>query len=187
MNKLNILKKVLSEIQGPPPVSDKTIDNNSGQVNSGLVNLMDDTADEQVVKGLSIDFARALNDRDFERLDGRAEYYLYTVDHLIEIIKNNDEENTTKLFTQNKIKSKYEDCEFISVTFTADQEQAVVVYNVRTCVLSADDKYFKGLNKKNNKKNRIIAGAPFNTTYTLLVKKEKGTWKIDKFEAAEVI
>jgi len=61
----------------------------------------------------------------------------------------------------------------------------VLVYNVRTTVLSADDKYFKELNKKNNKKNRISAGTPFSTTYTLLVKTVKGTWKIDKFEASK--
>ena len=185
MNKLNIIKNVLKVIQGSLPVSDGAINNNCGQVDSEADDLKDDTADEQAIKGLSRDFAKALTDRDFERLDGRAEYHLYTVDHLIELIKNNDEQNTIKLFNENKIKSKYEDCEFLSITFSADQEQVVVVYNVRTCVVSADDKYFKELNKKNNKKNRISGGTPFSTTYTLLVKKEKGTWKIDKFEASE--
>ncbi len=185
MNKLNIIQKVLEVIQESLPVSDGTINNNCGKVDSEAATLTDDTADEQAIKGLSRDFAKALNDRDFERLDGRAEYHLYTVDHLIELIKNNDEQSTIKLFNENKIKSKYEDCEFLSITFSADQEQAVVVYNVRTCVVSADDKYFKERNKKNNKKNRISEGTPFSTTYTLLVKKEKGPWKIDKFEASE--
>ena len=185
MNKLNIMQKVFEVIQESLPVSDGTINNNCGKVDSGAATLTDDTADEQVIKGLSRDFAKALNDRDFERLDGRAEYHLYTVDHLIKLIKNNDEQNTIKLFNENKIKSKYEDCEFLSITFSADQEQAEVVYNVRTCVVSAADKYFKELNKKNNKKNRISGGTPFSTNYTLLVKKEKGTWKIDKFEASE--
>jgi len=130
-------------------------------------------------------FVKALTDRDFECLDGRAEYHLYTVDHLIGLIKNSDEQSTIKLFNENKIKSKYEDCEFLSITFSADQEQAEVVYNLRICVVSADDKYFKKLNKKNNKNNRISGGTPFSTNYTLLVKKEKGTWKVDKSEASE--
>lgn len=185
MNKQNIIQKVLEVIQESLPVSDGTIKNNCGQVDSMAAILTDDTADEQAIKGLSRDFAKALTDRDFECLDGRAEYHFYTVDHLIELIKNSDEQSTIQLFNENKIKSKYEDCEFLSINFSADQEQAVVVYNVRTCVVSADDKYFKGLNKKNNKKNRISGGTPFSTTYTLLVKKEKGTWKIDKFEASE--
>ena len=186
MNKLNIMQKVLEVIQESLPVSDGTINDNCGKVDSGAVTLTDDTADEQVIKGLSRDFAKALNDRDFEHLDGRAEYHLYTVDHLIELIKNNDEQSTIKLFNENKIKSKYEDCEFLSVTFNVDQEQAVVVYNVSTCVVSADNKYFKELNKKNTKKNRISKGTPFSIAYTLIVKKEKGTWKIDKFETSEI-
>ena len=185
MNKLNIIKKALAVIQGSLPVSDRTINYNCSQDVTGAADLMDDTTDEQVIKRLSRDFAKALTDRDFERLDGRAEYHLYTVDHLIELIKNNDGQNTIKLFNENKIKSKYEDCEFLSITISADQEQAVLVYNVRTTVLSADDKYFKELNKKNNKKHRISAGTPFSTTYTLLVKKVKGTWKIDKCEASK--
>jgi len=185
MNKQNIIQKVLEVIQESLPVSDGTIQNNCGQVDSMVATLRDDTADEQAIKGLSRDFAKALTDRDFERLDGRAEYHLYTMDHLIELIKNSDEQSTKKLFNENKIKSKYEDCEFLSITFSADQEQAVVIYNVRTCVVSADAKYFKELNKKNNKKNTISGGTPFNTTYTLSVKKERGTWKIGKFEASE--
>jgi hypothetical protein len=52
-------------------------------------------------------------------------------------------------------------------------------------VVSADDKYFKKLNKKNDKKNKISEETPFTITYTLLVKKEKGTWKIGKFEVSE--
>ena len=180
MNKLNIMQKVMEVIQESLPISDGT--NNCGKGDSGAATLTDDTADEQEIKGLSRDFAKALNDRDFESLEGRAEYHLYTVDHLIKLIKKNDEQSTIKLFNENKIKSKYEDCTFLSITFSADQEQTVVVYNVRTCVVSADDKYFKELNKK-NKKNRISRGTPFSTTYTLLAKKEKGTWKIDKFEA----
>ncbi len=48
MNKLNIIKKVLSVIQGSQPVSDRTVNNNCGQVDSGVVNLMDETADESV-------------------------------------------------------------------------------------------------------------------------------------------
>lgn len=185
MNMLNIIKKLLAVIQESPPVPDRIINNNCGQVDSEVENLMDDTVDEKSIKGLSRGFAKALIERDFEHLDGRAEYHLYTVDHLIELIKNNDEQNTIKLFNENKIKSKYEDCEFLSITFSADQEQAVVVYNVRTCVVSAEDKYFKELNKKNNKKNRISGGTPFSTTYTLVVKKEKGTWKVDKFETSK--
>lgn len=184
MNKLNIIKKVLEVIQESLPISDKTIDNNYGQVDSGVVNLIDDTADEQAIKGLSRDFVKVLNDRDFECLDGRAEYHLYTVDHLIELIKNNDEENTKKLFNENKIKSKYEDCEFLSINFSEDKEQAEVVYNVSTCMVNADDSYFKELNKKNNKKNIISAGTLFSTNYTLVVKKEKGAWKIDKFKTS---
>ncbi|WP_407308031.1 hypothetical protein [Desulfosporosinus sp. SB140] len=185
MNELTIIEKVLGVIQGSLPVTDRTIDNSCGQVDSEAMTLMEDTVDEQAVKRLSRDFAKALTERDFEHLDGRAEYHLYTVDHLIELIKNNDEQNTIKLFNENKIKSKYEDCEFLSITFTSDQEQAAVVYNVRTCLVSAEEKYFKELNKKNSKKNRISGGTPFSTTYTLTVKKEKGTWKIDKFEASE--
>jgi len=185
MNKLDILKKILAVIQGSLPVSDKTINNDCGQVDSGEVMLMEDTADEEEIKRLSRNFAKALKDRDFEHLDGRSEYHLYTMDHLIELVKNNDEQNTVSFIKENKIKSKYENCEFLSITISADQEQAEVVYNVRTCVVSADDKYYKELNKKNNKKNRISEGTPFSTTYTLLVKKERETWKIDKFEASE--
>ncbi len=185
MNKLNILQKVLEVIQESLPVSDGTINRNSGQIENEAATLTDDTADEQAIKGLSRDFAKSLTDRDFEHLDGRVEYHLYTVDHLIELIKNSDEQSTIKLFNENKIKSKYEDCEFLTITFSADQEQAVVVYNVRTCVVSADGKYFKELNKKNDKKNKISGGTPFSTTYTLTVKKERGTWKIGKFEASE--
>jgi hypothetical protein len=185
MNKLDIMQKVLAVIHESLSVSDGTINNNCGQIDNGAATLTDDTADEQAIKGLSRDFAKALTDRDFERLDGRAEYHLYTVDHLIELIKNSDEQSTIKLFNENKIKSKYEDCEFLTITFSADQEQAVVVYNVRTCVVSANGKYFKELNKKNNKKNTISGGTPFSTTYTLTVKKERGTWKIGKFKASE--
>ncbi|MDR3600480.1 MAG: hypothetical protein P4L49_08390 [Desulfosporosinus sp.] len=185
MNKLNIIQKVWEAIQESLPVTDGTINNNCGPVDSGAAPLMDDTVDEQVIKELCRNFAKALTDRDFERLDGRAEYHLYTVDHLIELIKNNDEQNTIKLFNENKIKSKYEDCEFLSITFSEDQEQALVVYNVRTCMVSADNKYFKELNKKNDKKNTISRGTPFSTTYTLLVKKDRETWRIDKLEASE--
>lgn len=182
MNMQNIKEKVLKVIQGSPSVLDKTFNTNCSQVDS-----VDDTMDEKAIKGLLRDFAKALNERDFEHLDGRSEYHLYTVDHLIELIKNNDEQNTIKLFNENKIKSKYEDCEFLSVTFSENQEQAVVVYDVKTCVVSANDKYFKGLNKKSNKKTTISEGTPFCITYTLIVKREKGTWKIDKVEVSEEI
>jgi len=185
MNKLNIMEKLLAVIQESLHVSDGTINNNCGQIENGAATLTNDTVEEQAIKELSRDFAKALNNRDFERLDGRAEYHLYTVDHLIELIKNSDEQSTIKLFNENRIKSKYEDCEFLSITFSADQEQAVVVYSVRTCMVSADSKYFKELNKKNNKKNTISSGTPFSTTYTLTVKKERGIWKIGKFEASE--
>lgn len=185
MNKQNIIQKVLEVIQESLPISDGTINNNCGQVDSMAATLTDDTEVEQAIKALSRDFAKALTDRDFECLDGRAEYHLYTVDQLIELIKNNDEQNTIKLFNENKIKSKYEDCEFLTITLSADQEQAEVVYNVRICVVSGNDKYFNELNKKNNKKDKISRGNSFSTNYTLLVKKEKGTWKIDKFEASE--
>lgn len=189
MNKLNIMQKVFEVIQESLPVPDGAINSNcdSGKVDSRPATLTDDTANEQAIKKLSKDFAKALNDRDVACLDGRAEYHLYTVDHLIRLIRNNDEQNTLKLLNENKIKAKYEDCEFLSITFSADQEQAEVVYNVRTCVVSADDKYFKELNKKNHKNDRIKAGTPFSTKYTLLVKKEKGTWKIDKFVASQEI
>ena len=109
MSKLDIMQKVFDVIQEALPVSEETINNNRGTVDSGAATLTDDTVDEQVIKGLSRDFVKALNDRDFEHLDGRAEYHLYTVDHLIKLIKNNDEQNTIKLFNENKIKSKYED------------------------------------------------------------------------------
>jgi len=52
-------------------------------------------------------------------------------------------------------------------------------------VVSADNKYFKELNKKTDKKNKISSGTSFSTIYTLSVKKEKGTWKVDKFKASE--
>lgn len=187
MNKHHFLQKVLEVIQESLPVSDGTINNNSDQDDSMATALTDDTENEQAIKDLCWDFAEVLNDRDFEHLDGRAEYHLYTMDHLIKLIKNSDEQSIIKMFNENKIKSKYEDCEFLSITFSEDQEQALVVYNVRTCVVSADGKYFKELNKKNNKKNIISVGTPFSTTYTVTVKKERGIWKIDKFEASEVI
>ncbi|MDD2233765.1 MAG: hypothetical protein PHZ11_01380 [Desulfitobacteriaceae bacterium] len=185
MNKLNIIQKVLEVIQESLSVSDGSINNNCSQVDSGTATLTDDTVDEQAIKELSREFAKTLNDRDFESLDGRAEYHLYTVDHIIELIKNNDEQNTIRLFKENKIKSKYEDCEFLLITFSSDQEQAVVVYNVKTCLISAESKYFKELNKKSNNKNRISKGNSFSISYTLIVKKERGTWKIDKFEVSK--
>jgi hypothetical protein len=181
MSKLSILKNVLEVIQESLPVSDSNIDT---QVNNEEAKTIDDSAHNMPIMELARDFAKILNDRNFECLDGRAEYHLYTVDHLIELIKNNDEQNTINLFRENKIKSRFEDFELLSVTFSADQGQAEVVCNVRTCIISAEDKYLKGLNKKTNKKNRISAGTPFCTTYTLLVKNEKGTWKIDKFEVS---
>jgi len=185
MNKQNILLKVLEVIQESLPAENGTIKNNSGGFDSSAATVTDDTVDEQAIKDLSRDFAEALNERDFEHLDGRAEYHLYTLDHLIQLIKNSDEQGVRKLFSENKIKSTYEDCEFLSITFLEDQEEAVVVYNVRTCVVSADGKYFKELNKKNKKKNKISVGTSFSTTYTVTVKKERGFWKIDKFEASE--
>ena len=185
MNKQHILQKVLEVIQESLPVSDGTIKNNSGEGDSTAENLTENTAEEQAIIDLSRDFAYALTERDYETLDGRAEYHLYTLDHLIELIKKSDEQGTIKLFNENKIKSKYEDCEFLSIDFSEDQEQAVVIYNVRTCVVSADGKYFKELNKKNKKKNKISDGTPFSTTYTLTVKKEREIWKIDKFKASD--
>lgn len=189
MSKQHILLKVLEVIQESLPVSDVTINtSNSAEVDSIAATLTDDTADEQAIQELARDFAIALNERDFELLDGRAEYHLYTMDHLIKLIKNGDEQSTIKLFNENKIISKYEDCEFLSLDFSEEQELAEVVYSVRTCVVSADGKYFKELNKKNkkkDKKSKISAGTPFSTTYTLLVKKERGIWKIDKVEATE--
>ena len=88
MNKLNIMEKLLAVIQESLHVSDGTINNNCGQIENGAATLTNDTVEEQAIKELSRDFAKALNNRDFERLDGRAEYHLYTVDHLIELIKN---------------------------------------------------------------------------------------------------
>lgn len=185
MDKRDILKKVLEVIQGSMTDSDSdsegALHHSSGQIDGGAAN----STDEQAIISLSWEFAKALNDRNFECLDGRAEYHFYTLDHLIELLKNNDEQNTINAFNEHKIHSKFEDCEFISITFSEDREQAEVVYNVRTCVESANDSYLKQLNKKNNKKNRISAGTPFNTKYQLVVKKERGTWKVDKFEASE--
>ena len=174
MNKLNIMQKLLEVIQESLPASDGSINSNCSQGDGSTATLTVDTADEQAIKELSRVFAKILNDRDFETLDGRAEYHLYTVDHMIELIKNNDEQNTIKLFKEYKIKSQYEDCEFISITFSSDQEQAAVVYNVSICLISAEGKYFKKLNRKSNHKNRINKGSPFSITYTLIVKKERG-------------
>lgn len=147
--------------------------------------LTDEILRRQDVMSLSWEFAKALNDRNFEYLDARAEYHFYTLDHLIELLKNNDEQNTINLFNEYKIQSKFEDCEFVAITFRGDREQAEVVCNVRTCVEGATDSYLKQLNKKNSKKNRISPGTPFDTKYTLVVKKERGTWKVDKFTASE--
>ncbi|WP_088227612.1 hypothetical protein [Desulfosporosinus sp. FKB] len=183
--KTEVLKKVLTDILGSLTAQDKTIDNNPRPDEGHAVANIEDTEEMQAIKRLCQNFAKALTARDYESLDGRAEYHLYTVDHLIKLVQNNDEQNTIKILTDNKIKSKYEDCEFLSITLSEDQEEAEVVYNVKTCVISAEDKYFKELNKKNNKKNRINIGTPFSTAYTLLVKKEKGTWKVDNFEASD--
>jgi len=189
MNKLNIIQKVFEVIQESLPVPDGTINDNydGSKVDSRPATLTDDTVNEQEIKELCEDFAKAINDRDVAYLDGRAEYHLYTVDHLIRLIRTNDEQNTLKVLNENRIKSKYEDCEFFSINFSADHEEAEVIYVVRTSVISADDKYFKQLNKKNNKNDRIKPGTPYSTKYTLLVKKEKGTWKIDKFVASQEI
>lgn len=183
MKKLNILKEFLTTIQESIPASDPN--SNNDPIDCESVNSMDYSSEEQAIRTLSIDFAKSLNDRDFEHLDSRAEYHLYTVDHLIELIKSNDEQTTANFLHENKIKAKYESCEFVSITFSENMEQATVVYNVKIYLISAEGKYFKELNKNNNTKTKISKGTPFSTTYTLLVKKEKGTWKIDKFKASE--
>lgn len=180
-----VINKLFEIIKESITSLDNDANKSNGQIDSESKKLTDDMENEQAIKKLSRDFAKALNDRNFEYLDGRAEYHLYTLDYLIELIKNNDEQNTINVFNENKIKSKYEDCEFLTITLTEDRNQAEVVYNVRTCVISAEDKYFKLLNKKNNKKNQISAGTPFTNCYTLVLKKEKGIWKIDKFESSE--
>ena len=104
MNKHHILQKVLEVIQESLPVSDGTINNNSDQDDNMATALTDDTENEQAIKDLCWDFAKVLNDRDFEHLDGRAEYHLYTMDHLIKLIKNSDEQSIIKMFKENKIK-----------------------------------------------------------------------------------
>lgn len=182
MDKQSIANKLFGAIK---EYMDETVNNSREPIDSGTAALTDSIEIEQIIMALAMNFAKALNDRDFEHLDGRAEYHLYTVDHLIELIKNNDEQNTINLFNENRIKSKYEDCEFLTITFSEDKEQAEVIYNVKTCIISAEDKYFKSLNKKNNKKNRISAGTSFTNCYTLIVKMDKGTWKIDKFESSK--
>lgn len=183
MIKSGIIKKASELIIGPRTATNEAIDNNKGQTEA--VAFREDTEDEQAIKELSRNFAQALNDRDYEHLDSRSEYHLYTVDHLIELIKSDDEQNTKNLIIENKIKSKFEDCEFVSITFSEDKEQAKVVCNVLICIISAGEGYFKLLNKKNNKKTRINEGTPFRTAYTLIVKKEKGIWKVDEFDASQ--
>lgn len=185
MSKLKILREVLEAIQKAQPIEDTNVMNTSNQAGGESVNFIEETQEEKEITTLSRNFAKALNDRNYEHLDGRAEYHLYTVDHLIKLIKNNDEENTKKLLTENKIKSKFEDCEFISLEFNDDRMEAEVVCNVRIRMVEATENYLKTLNKKNNKKNQISAGNSFRTTYKLVVKNEKGCWKIDKFETSE--
>jgi hypothetical protein len=181
MNALSIIKKVLEIIQESMPAPNQTIDYTNHEENLEGAKSFQMT-DTSAITNLARDFAKALNDRDFNSLDSRAEYHLYTVDHLVELVKNNDEENTLKTFKNYKIQSKYEDCEFLSITLNNSKDQAEVVYNVITCVVNADDKYFKELNKKRSKENQITQGTPFSTSYTLSVKKEKGLCKVDKFE-----
>ncbi|AFM41718.1 hypothetical protein Desaci_2793 [Desulfosporosinus acidiphilus SJ4] len=181
----NILKKVLTVIEGSLPVPDGAVNSNSSPEESGTVTKIGDTEVVQALKELAVKFAEALTHRDYECLDGRAEYYLYTVDHLVELIKNNDEQNTINFLTENKVKSKFEDCEFLSISISEERDEAEVVCNVITCVTSAEDKFFKELNKKNHKKNSISKGTPFSTKYTLSVKSEKGTWKIAGFNTSE--
>ena len=184
MDALSILKRVLEIIQESMPASDQTIDPNKHEENlKGAKSFQ--TSYKDAIENLARDFAKVLNDRDFNALDSRAEYHLYTVDHLVELVKNNDEQNTLKAFKSYKIQSKYEDCEFVSITLNKSQDQAEVVYHVITCVMSADDKYFKELNKKRGKEDQITPGTPFSTPYTLSVKKEKGIWKVDKFETSK--
>ena len=184
MDALSILKRVLEIIQESMPATDQTIDpNNHAENLRGTKSFQ--ISDTDAIKNLARDFAKVLNDRDFNALDSRAEYHLYTVDHLVELVKNNDEQNTLKAFKSYKIQSKYEDCEFLSITLNKGQDQAEVVYNVITCVVSADDKYFKELNKKRGKEDQITPGTPFSTPYTLSVKKEKGIWKVDQFETSK--
>lgn len=185
MNDQNLINKLFEVIKESITSINENMNNSCDQIDSGAATLTDDIENEHEIKRLCRDFAKTLNDRNYEQLDGRAEYHLYTVDHLIELIKNNDEQNTIKLFNENKIISKFEDCEFLKITLSEDKEQAEVIYNVRTCIISAEDKYFKSLNKKNNKKMRISEGTPFTNCYTLAVKKEKGVWKIDEFESSD--
>lgn len=182
MKKLNSIKEFLGIIQESRRVSDDN--NDTSPVDGESVNSRDNITEEQAIKTLARDFAQSINDRDFECLDSRAEYHLYTVDHLIELIKNNDEQNTMRIFYENKIKAKYENCEFLSITFSEDLKQATVVYDVKIHVINAEENYFKELNNKSNKKTKIGKGIPFSTTYTLLAKKEMGTWKIDNFKAS---
>lgn len=183
LSKLDILRKVLGVIQESQPGAEEKTNSGGDQVKSRPAALTDNLGEEKAIRALAREFAQAINNRDYETLDGRAEYHLYTMDHLIELVKNNDEQRTIKLFNENKIKSKYEDCEFISITFSADPEEAVVVYNVRTCLISAEEKFFKELNKS-NKTKALKSGTPFTTPYTLIVKKEKGAWKVNGFETA---
>ncbi len=185
MDKQSILNKLCEVIKESVIITNETINNSCNQIDAGAATLTDDIENEQAIKRLSRDFAKVLNDRDYKQLDGRAEYHLYTVDHLIDLIKNNDEQNTIKLVNENKIKSEYEDCEFLTITLSEDKEQAEVIYNVRTCITNAEAKYFNSLNTKDNKKSRISVGTPFTNCYTLVVKKEKGAWKIDKFEPSK--
>lgn len=150
------------------------------QPESPKADLSPELTDEQIIKELTKAFAWNLNERDYKNFDGRAEYHLYTVDHLVELIKNNDEQNTAKFFKDYKIKSQYRDCEFLSINFSTDRIQAEVVCNVTICITSAEDKYFKELNKTNQIK--ISPGTPFRKTYKLLINDEKGSWKIDSFK-----
>lgn len=86
MDKRDILKSILKAIQESRTGSEGTIDFSSGQGDGGTAKSGDEQADEQAVMSLSWEFAKALNDRNFERLDGRAEYYFYTLDHLIDLL-----------------------------------------------------------------------------------------------------
>lgn len=176
MSKLNILKKTLEVIHESLP---EPIDTNAGGIN--------EVSEEQAIKELAKEFAKALNDRDFQSLESKAEYHLYTVDHLIELIKANDEQNTIKLFKEYKIISRYEDCNFLAITFDEELQQAEVVCNVRICLIDASANYFKELNKKRDKESLISAGVPFEIKYVLGVKKVKGIWKVDSFKTSDQV
>ncbi|HEX3015206.1 MAG TPA: hypothetical protein VHQ46_02300 [Desulfobacteria bacterium] len=144
--------------------------------------LADRNPEVAAVRKLCDEFAARLNNRDYTNLDGKAEYHLYTVDHIKELLKQKDEKRTLKHYKGNKLTTKYEGCQFVSIVFNRVLDHAEAIFNVHFRIVTAADKYLNSLGCGNNKFS-LGNGIPVEQLYKLTLHKPQGMWKISSFEA----